>query len=103
MPGRPAAKQGDKVTALDIHIILVPSPSGTTPTPIPHPFNGALMNNLSTNVFIEKRPAAIKGSVAINTPPHIPQGGSFQAPPSNQGTITMGSTTVKINGQPAAR
>jgi uncharacterized Zn-binding protein involved in type VI secretion len=101
--GQPAAKQGDKVTGMDTHIIMIPSPGGPVPTPLPHPFNGILQLDLSTDVMIEGMPAATKDSIAINTPPHIPQGGSFQKPPTNQGKVFMGSTTVFINGKPAAR
>lgn len=100
---QPAAKQGDQIVATDIHIIMVPSPGGPVPTPLPHPFNGIIDNGLSTDVMIMGRPAATVGSTATNTPPHIPQGGSFQVPPTNQGTIMMGSGTVLINGKPAAR
>jgi uncharacterized Zn-binding protein involved in type VI secretion len=49
------------------------------------------------------RPAATVGSVAINTPPHLPIGGTFVRPPANQGTVLSGSQTVRINGKPAAR
>jgi len=100
---QPAAKQGDRITATDTHVIMVPSPGGPVPTPLPHPFNGILSTGLSTGVFIEGRPAATKDSVATNTPPHIPQGGPFQKPPTNQGRIIMGSPTVFIDGKPAAR
>ncbi|MCG7851653.1 MAG: hypothetical protein MIO92_03950 [Methanosarcinaceae archaeon] len=48
-------------------------------------------------------PAATVDSTATNTPPHIPQGGPFQKPPSNKATIKLGSFTVKINGKMAAR
>jgi uncharacterized Zn-binding protein involved in type VI secretion len=98
-----AAKLGDRVTATDIHIILVPSPSGSVPTPLPHPFVGTLQQGLSTNVNINGQPAATVGSVAMNQPPHVPQGGPFQIPPRNQGSITAGSAKVFINGKPAAR
>lgn len=101
--GQAAAKQGDQITAVDIHIILVPSASGTTPTPVPHPFNGVITGSLSTNVNIMGRSAAKLGSTADNLPPHIPQGGSFQIPPRNRARITTGSARVMINGQPAAR
>lgn len=100
---QPAAKQGDRIVATDTHIIMVPSPGGPVPTPIPHPFNGILSLNLSLNVFIEGRPAATVDSIAVNTQPHIPQGGSFSKPPSNQGKIIIGSPTVFINGKMAAR
>jgi len=101
--GQPGAKQGDKVVATDIHILLIPSPGGPIPTPIPHPFMGILSGSLSTNVNIMGLPAATQGSVADNTPPHIPQGGPFQKPPTNQGQIVTGSARVFINGKPAAR
>lgn len=102
--GQPAAKQGDKVVGVDTHIIMVPAPPGPpVPTSLPHPFSGTLLRGLSTDVMIQSMPAATVNSIAMNTPPHIPQGGPFQKPPINQGKIIMGSTTVFINGKPAAR
>jgi uncharacterized Zn-binding protein involved in type VI secretion len=103
--GQPAAKQGDRIVATDVHIVLVPSASGAVPTPLPHAFSGALNGGLSPDVNIERRPAATVGSTADNVPPHIPTppGTAFQKPPANRGTIQAGSLTVKINGKPAAR
>lgn len=101
--GQPAAKQGDQITATDTHIIMIPSPGGPVPTPLPHPFSGIINGGLSSDVLIEGMPAATVGSTATNTPPHIPQGGPFQIPPTNQGRITIGSATVLINGKQAAR
>ncbi len=103
--GQPAAKQGDRITGTDTHIVMVPSPSGTVPTPLPHPFNGIISGGLSPNVKIMGRQAATQGSTADtdNTPPHVPQGGAFQRPPVNKGQIITGSATVLINGKPAAR
>jgi len=101
--GKPAAKQGDKIVATDTHILLVPSPGGPVPTPTPMPFNGMITTGLSTDVFIEGKPAAVVNSGAINQPIHIPAGGPFQKPPMNQGKILVGSTGVFINGKPAAR
>jgi uncharacterized Zn-binding protein involved in type VI secretion len=101
--GQPAAKQGDQVVATDIHIVMIPSPGGPIPTPLPHPFMGQLDGSLSSDVNIEGKPAAVQGSTATNSPPHIPQGGPFQSPPSNRATVQMGSSTVMIDGKPAAR
>lgn len=101
--GLPAAKQGDRIIATDIHIVNIPSPGGPVPTPIPHPFVGIIDNGLSSDVKIMGMPAATADSTATNLPPHIPQGGPFQNPPSNKGTIKMGSATVSINGKMAAR
>jgi uncharacterized Zn-binding protein involved in type VI secretion len=103
--GQPAAKQGDLIMAMDLHIVMVPSPSGPTPTPLPHPFVGTINAELSGNVNIMGKPAAIVGSTADNTPPHMPMppGSAFQKSPSNKATIKIGSVTVKINGKMAAR
>lgn len=101
--GQPAAKQGDKIMATDTHIIMIPSPGGPVPTPLPHPFMGIINGGLSSDVKIMGMPAATVDSTATNTPPHIPQGGPFQSPPANKGTIKLGSITVKINGKMAAR
>ncbi|HVF50659.1 MAG TPA: PAAR domain-containing protein [Pyrinomonadaceae bacterium] len=103
--GQPAAKQGDQIIAVDTHIVMVPSPGGPVPTPLPHPFTGILNGSLSSDVNIMGMAAAVVGSTADNTPPHIPTppGTSFQKPPANKGTVQMGSPTVKINGKMAAR
>ncbi|MFV1950658.1 MAG: PAAR domain-containing protein [Nitrospinota bacterium] len=101
--GQPAAKQGDQIMATDIHIIMISTPGGPVPTPLPHPFTGIIDSALSSDVNIMGMSAATVDSTASNTPPHIPQGGPFQKPPSNKATIKLGSTTVKINGKMAAR
>jgi uncharacterized Zn-binding protein involved in type VI secretion len=103
--GQPAAKQGDQIVATDTHIVMIPSPGGPVPTPLPHPFTGIVNGGLSSDVKIMGMPAATVDSIADNTPPHIPTppGTAFQNPPANNATIKVGSATVKINGKPAAR
>ncbi|QEE29662.1 hypothetical protein FTW19_17715 [Terriglobus albidus] len=103
--GQPAAKLGDKVVAVDVHIVMVPSAAGPVPTPLPHPFSGQLQIGLSQNVLIGGLPAATVDSKAVNTPPHLPMppGISFQVPPSNQASVPAGSVTVLINGKGAVR
>ncbi len=103
--GQPAAKKGDKVTAIDTHIVMVPAVPSPVPTPLPHPFIGIIQGDLSSDVNIMGLPAATVGSTADNTPAHIPTppGTAFQKPPSNKATIKTGSTTVKFNGKAAAR
>jgi uncharacterized Zn-binding protein involved in type VI secretion len=101
--GQPAAKQGDQVIATDTHIIMIPTPGGPVPTPLPHPFVGQLDNELSSDVRIEGKYAAVEGSSATNSPSHIPQGGPFQKPPANRASVLLGSATVRVNGKPAAR
>jgi uncharacterized Zn-binding protein involved in type VI secretion len=101
-----AARRTDSVTAVDTHIVLVPSPVGApVPTPLPHPFSGTIQSQVSNDVLINGLGAATVGSVAVNQPPHIPTppGTSFVKPPANQGAVQLGSLTVSINGQSAAR
>lgn len=101
--GQPAAKQGDRIVAVDTHIVIPLPPA--QPIPLPHPFSGTINGALSGNVNIMGKPAAMVDSTADNGPAHIPTspGASFQAPPKNKGTIAAGSPTVKINGRMAAR
>lgn len=103
--GQPAAKANDQVVATDTHIVLVPAGPSLVPTPLPHPFTGVLTGALSPTVSIGGLAAAVVGSTADNTPPHLPTppGTSFQRPPSNRATVQRGSATVRIGGQPAAR
>ena len=92
----PAAKQGDKVVGVDVHIIMIPTPGGPVPTPLPHPFNGMIDGETISSVLIGGMPAAVVGSTASNVPPHIPQGGPFQKPPTNKAKIMIGSPNVLI-------
>jgi uncharacterized Zn-binding protein involved in type VI secretion len=102
--GQPAATMGDKIVAVDVHIILIPAAAGApVPTPVPHPYNGTIDTGCATNVLVGGKPIAVVGAGATNTPPHIPIGGSFSVPPTNRATIMTGSPTVLIGGKPAAR
>lgn len=99
----PAAKRGDQVVGVDTHVVMIPSPNGAVPTPMPMPFTGTLDGALSKTVYIDGAEAAVEGSTATNAPPHVPAGGPFQAPPSNQATIETGSQTVFFDDKAAAR
>ena len=96
-----AAKQNDRIVARDRHFVNVDGSYRL----LPHRFDGRLVKNLSRDVRINGQRAATVGSVAINRPPHTPTspGTSFQTRPSNRGSVRTGSSTVFINGRPAAR
>ena len=110
--GMAAAKQGDKIEAMDVHL----NQEGSEP-PVPtprHPFKGIIGGNrdgsLSSNVNIMGRAAATTGSTAKNDPEHKPIRGTefpevlkILKKPTNLGTIQTGSRTVFINRKPAAR
>jgi uncharacterized Zn-binding protein involved in type VI secretion len=105
--GQPAAKQGDQVTAQDVHILMVPVGPIEVPLPFLHTFAGVInnKNDLSSNVNIMGMPAATVDSTATNTPDHVPvvTTGHFLNLPANTAKIRDGSKTVNINGKPAAR
>lgn len=99
--GPPAARIGDRIVAIDMHLIQPPLPA--TPVMVPHPFSGIIDGGASRDVTIAGAAAATVDSTATNTPPHLPIGGTFVNPPNNRGTITVGSATVTVNGKAAAR
>jgi RHS repeat-associated protein len=116
-----AAKWFDPVIGVDIHLIQPPGP--VPPVPVPHPFVGIVFDPVgmavgmainaaisgifggpfSGPVFINGMPAANTGTQVKGMPVHIPIGGVFVNPPSNEGTIITGSKTVHILGCSAAR
>ncbi len=92
----PAAKEADKIVATDTHSV------NGTPTKLP--FSGGLDGNLSVNVLVENRWAAMVASSATNDPAHVaPPGKTFDTPPKNQGVVVGGSSNVLINWRAAAR
>jgi uncharacterized Zn-binding protein involved in type VI secretion len=101
--GKPLAKQDDDVVAVDTHIVLVATPGGTVPTPLPSSFRGPLSSELSSTTFADEKAAATVDSKARNASPHVPQGGTFQSPPANEATVQRGSSTVFIDDKGAAR
>lgn len=103
--GAPAATATTAVQAMDTHIVQVPSPGGPVPTPLPHAFSGQVSGGTIASVTIGGQAAAVEGSTATNSPAHVPTppGVAFVTPPTNRGSIAVGSRTVLIGGRPAAR
>ena len=101
--GTPGAKKGDHVVGIDMHVVMVSTPSGQVPTPTLMPFKAELSDGLSSTVFIDNEPAAVKGSTGVNDPEHQAVGGSFQEEPSNKAEIEKGSATVFFGEKEAAR
>jgi uncharacterized Zn-binding protein involved in type VI secretion len=104
--GKQMAAAGDKVMGFDIHNMHVPSASGTTVVPLPHPFIGKLAEGLSDNVKINGHNAATKGSRAKHDDPvhnQLPGTVKFDKGPAKEGEVTGGTAkSVKINGREAA-
>jgi uncharacterized Zn-binding protein involved in type VI secretion len=102
---RPAAVQGDRITGTcALHQIPNPATGIPQPSPVPFPFSAPLLMGLATRVFIAGRPAAVVGSSGLNTPPHVGlhPADPFMVPALQQGQVMAGSTTVLIEGRPAA-
>ncbi len=97
-------KQFDPVLGVDIHIIQPPGP--VPPVPIPHPFIGMVYDPmefvpiLGASIMAGGIPRAQAGTTVKGMPPHIPIGGVFVKPPSNDGEIFMGSFSVPAEGEP---
>ena len=104
--GKQMAAQDDRVMGMDVHIMVVPSGTGTTTAPLPHPFMGKLDDGLSDDVSIGDKKAALKGSKAKHDDSmhmQLPGTIKFQNNPKKEGEVTGGtSPTVKINGKETA-
>ena len=105
--GKQMATKDDQVMGVDLHDIQVPSSSGLVTVPaIPHIYAGKLADKLSSDVTVNNRAAATKGSKSkYSTPGHFPMppGVKFAKNPTNEGTVSSGTApTVKINGKEAA-
>ena len=115
-----AAKFGDPVLGIDLHMVMVPTPAGPVPTPLPHPFIGVVFDPTGAAigagisavfgggglVLINSLPAGNTGT-EVKGQPHLPTppGVSF-APndvPDFKGTIVTGSKTVSFAGSSAGR
>ncbi len=99
--GTPAAVEGDRIVGVCAGH-LVPSPTGPVPAP-PLPFAAPVLEQLATSVRIGGRRAAVVGSAGVNSmSPHAGLADAFAAPLAQRGTVTVGCTTVLIEGRPAA-
>ncbi len=102
----PAAKMTDPVLGIDVHIIQPPGP--VPPIPVPHPFIGMLFDPMDlvpfigATIYVNGMPRAIAGTSGKGLPPHIPIGGVFVKPPSNECEMFMGSATVALDGDAAS-
>lgn len=116
-----SGKWFDPVIGIDIHLIQPPGP--VPPVPVPHPFIGIVYDpaglmvgmaisaavsglfggSFSGPVLINGMPAANTGMQVKGMPVHVPIGGTFVYPPSNEGTIITGSKTVHVLGTSGAR
>jgi uncharacterized Zn-binding protein involved in type VI secretion len=92
----PAAKEGDKVVGVDMHLV--------DGSPAPFPFEGKLDGELSEDVLFDDKPAATIDSTVKNQRPHVPPPTKkFDKPPHNKGVVIEGNARVLVNDKPVAR
>ena len=102
--GQPAVVFNDRITGM-CALHQVPSPTGAPmPSPAPLPFSAPLTLGLATRVSIGGRFVAVVGSSGYNTPPHVGLHATdpFMVPTMQEGRVVKGSTTVLVEGKPAA-
>ncbi len=97
----PAAKMLDPMLGIDFHLI---QPPGGPPLLVPHPSIGVvfdpfdLIPKFGANVFVNGLPRAQAGTAGLMLP-HVPLGGVFVKPPSNDLEVFMGSKTVSADDE----
>jgi YD repeat-containing protein len=116
-----AAKFGDPVIGIDIHLVNAPPPAPPlTPLPLPHPFAGVVFDPIGAAigagmsavfgggglVLVNGLPTGNTGT-GIKAIPHIPTppglGPHPSDPPGNHGTLVTGSKTVHFAGASQSR
>lgn len=102
--GQPAAVLGDRIMATCVGHQIPMGPGNPGPAP-PMPFSAPVTNGAATKVLIGGKPALVATAWGLNLPPHVGLHPTdpFMAPPTQRGTIAKGSSTVLIEGKPAAR
>lgn len=105
MPTGPAAVLGDRLMGVCAGHQIPGPPSGNPVPAPPLPFSAPILMQCATKTLIAGKPAVVVGANGLNTPPHVGLHASdpFMAPPTQRGTVTMGSTTVLIENKPAVR
>jgi RHS repeat-associated protein len=100
-----AAKHMDPIVGVDTHIILIPTPAGPVPAPLPNPYVGMVFDamdyvpKIGATVYINGLPRAHAGTAGKQLTPHLPLGGPFgPPPPSGESEVFMGSSTVAVDG-----
>jgi uncharacterized Zn-binding protein involved in type VI secretion len=99
-----ALKHFDPIIAADVH--LVQPPGSVPPVPIPHPHVAMIFDPadylpvIGATVKVNGLIAARAGTSGQAAPPHIPMGGVFVKPPTNESQVFMGSATVLADGAP---
>lgn len=96
-----AAKHTDPIVGLDQHLILPPM---GPPIMVPTPVAGMVLDPAdyeegACTVLINGLRRARAGNLCKLSPPHVPIGGAFAKPPTNESELYQGSSTVTSDGE----
>ena len=104
--GKQIAKQDDRVMGFDTHMMVVPAGTSTATVPLPHPFIGQIKDKVSSDVKIDDKGVAVKGSKAkhqSSTHMQLPGTIKFQNNPKCEGEVTGNTVSkVKVDGKEVA-
>ncbi len=97
-----AAKHTDPIVGMDMHLVQPPGP--VPPIMVPIPVAGMVLDPAdyedgACTVLINGLPRARAGNVCKLSPPHVPIGGVFVKPPTNEAELYQGSSTVVVDGE----
>lgn len=99
-----AAKHMDPVVGIDMHMVQPPPPA--PPVMLPVPFVGYLIDPADyaggCTIHVNGLPRARAGTPGMGCPPHVPPGGMFVKPPTNECEMYQGSSTVVFDGDAAS-
>jgi RHS repeat-associated protein len=99
-----AVKHLDPIMGIDTHIVQPPGP--VPPVPIPHPYIGMVLDvmdyipKIGATVYVNGLPRGKGGTAGQAIPSHIPMGGVFVKPPTNESELFLGSATVAADDDP---
>lgn len=96
-----AAKHTDPIVGMDQHLI---QPPVGAPIMVPIPVAGMVLDPAdyqegACTVHINGLPRARAGNLCKLSPPHLPIGGVFVKPPTNEAELYQGSSTVTADGE----
>lgn len=86
-----------RIIVTDVHLVQ----KGNTVVPERQQFEGVVVST-QRKVFVDTKPVAVEQDRVVNARPHVPVGGSFVTPPSNDGRLTSaGQCKLVIERNPA--
>jgi len=81
-PGKPAAKQGDRIVGIDTHVLMVPSPGGPVPTRAASISATRLCRQMTQSLVVSDPAATAQEKALLSMPFGIALGDVVKAMPA---------------------